>query len=80
MIGLSGGRVTVPQIFFDDDHIGGYDDLTRLIEKKDLIGILEDEKIDVACFQLCSSESVEKYSHDHRMFDSIEKIGLGMST
>ena len=30
--------------FFDDDHIGGYDDLTRLIENKDLIGILEDEK------------------------------------
>ncbi len=44
MISLSGGRVTVPQIFFDDDHIGGYDDLTRLIENKDLIGMLEDEK------------------------------------
>jgi len=23
------GRTTVPQIFFDDDHIGGYDDLIR---------------------------------------------------
>ncbi|MEL0124500.1 MAG: glutaredoxin 3 [Alphaproteobacteria bacterium] len=44
MISLSGGRVTVPQIFFDDDHIGGYVDLTRLIENKDLIGMLEDEK------------------------------------
>tara|TARA_X000000950_G_scaffold257865_1_gene324743 strand:+ start:284 stop:550 length:267 start_codon:yes stop_codon:yes gene_type:complete len=44
MISMSGGRVTVPQIFFDDDHIGGYDDLTRLIENKDLIGMLEDEK------------------------------------
>ena len=44
MISLSGGRVTVPQIFFDDDHIGGYDDLTRLIENKDLIEMLEDEK------------------------------------
>ena len=44
MISLSGGRVTVPQIFFDDDHIGGYDDLKSLIENKDLIGMLEDEK------------------------------------
>ena len=44
MISLSGGRVTVPQIFFDDDHIGGYDDLSRLIEDKDLIEMLEDEK------------------------------------
>ena len=44
MTSLSGGRITVPQIFFDDDHIGGYDDLTRLIENKDLIGMLEDEK------------------------------------
>ena len=44
MISLSGGRVTVPQIFFNDDHIGGYDDLSRLIEDKDLIEMLEDEK------------------------------------
>ena len=44
MISLSGGRVTVPQIFFDDDHSGGYDDLIRLIENKDLIGMLEDDK------------------------------------
>ena len=44
MISLSAGRVTVPQIFFDDEHIGGYDDLTSLIENKDLIRMLEDEK------------------------------------
>ena len=44
MISLSAGRVTVPQIFFDDEHIGGYDDLTRLIENNDLIEMLEDEK------------------------------------
>ena len=37
MTRLSGGKVTVPQIFFGDDHIGGYDDLIRLIEQKDLI-------------------------------------------
>ena len=44
MIRLSGGRVTVPQIFFGDDHIGGYDDLKRLIKNKDLIEMLDDEK------------------------------------
>ena len=27
---LAGGRKTVPQIFIDGRHIGGYDDLSRL--------------------------------------------------
>lgn len=27
MLARSGGRRTVPQIFFDGDHVGGYDDL-----------------------------------------------------
>jgi glutaredoxin 3 len=45
MISLSGGRNTVPQIFFDDNHIGGYDDLMRLLEDGDLSRKLEDEKI-----------------------------------
>ncbi len=26
----SGGRMTVPQIFIDDEHIGGYDELSAL--------------------------------------------------
>ena len=30
MIRKSNGSTTVPQIFFDDDHIGGCDDLVRL--------------------------------------------------
>ena len=30
MIQRSGGRTTVPQIFIDDRHIGGCDDLMRL--------------------------------------------------
>lgn len=30
MIEKSGGRMTVPQIFIDDQHIGGYDDLAAL--------------------------------------------------
>ena len=43
MISLSNGRQTVPQIFFDEYHIGGYDDLTKLIEDGDLVRKLEDE-------------------------------------
>lgn len=30
MVKKSNGRKTVPQIFFDDRHIGGYDDLYAL--------------------------------------------------
>jgi glutaredoxin 3 len=29
----SGGRRTVPQIFIDDKHVGGYDDLNDLDRK-----------------------------------------------
>ena len=36
MIKLTDGRKTVPQIFFDDKLIGGYDDLAA-IHKKGLI-------------------------------------------
>lgn len=30
MIALTGGRITVPQIFIGETHVGGYDDLTKL--------------------------------------------------
>jgi glutaredoxin 3 len=30
MVERSGGRQSVPQIFIDGDHIGGYDDLSAL--------------------------------------------------
>lgn len=30
MLQRSGGRRTVPQIFIDDYHVGGYDDLSAL--------------------------------------------------
>ena len=30
MIARSGGRMTVPQIFVGDTHVGGYDDLAAL--------------------------------------------------
>ena len=32
MVSRSGGRKTVPQIFFDDQHIGGLDDLQQHIK------------------------------------------------
>jgi len=36
----SGGRTSVPQIFIDDRHIGGCDDLMSLERTKSLDGIL----------------------------------------
>ena len=36
MIKKSGGRTSVPQIFFKDRHIGGCDDLYRLEEENGL--------------------------------------------
>tara|TARA_B100000767_G_C19541741_1_gene441074 strand:+ start:31 stop:285 length:255 start_codon:yes stop_codon:yes gene_type:complete len=33
MIAKANGKRTIPQIFFDDEHIGGYDDV-RALEKE----------------------------------------------
>ena len=33
MIAKANGKKTIPQIFFDDQHIGGYDE-TRALEKE----------------------------------------------
>ena len=33
MLKKSNGKRTIPQIFFDDEHIGGYDE-TRALEKE----------------------------------------------
>ena len=33
MIELSDGRTSVPQIFFGENHVGGYDDLKRCYEE-----------------------------------------------
>jgi glutaredoxin 3 len=40
MIKKSGGRLTVPQIFIDDVHIGGCDDLYELESQKKLDALL----------------------------------------
>jgi len=36
----SGGRRTVPQIFVNDQHIGGYDDMARLDRQNKLDALL----------------------------------------
>ena len=43
MIELSDGRTTVPQIFFGENHIGGYDDLKRFYDEGKLSLLLKNE-------------------------------------
>ncbi|MDP6351568.1 MAG: glutaredoxin 3 [Alphaproteobacteria bacterium] len=40
MVARAGGRSTVPQIFFDDRHIGGSDELAALDRAGELDGLL----------------------------------------
>ena len=41
MITKANGRRTVPQIFFDDQHIGGYDDIRALEKENKLQDLLK---------------------------------------
>tara|TARA_B100001996_G_C18616613_1_gene575990 strand:- start:1057 stop:1311 length:255 start_codon:yes stop_codon:yes gene_type:complete len=41
MIQKSNGKRTIPQIFFDDRHIGGYVELRELEKKGDLNSLLK---------------------------------------
>ena len=41
MISKSNGKRTIPQIFFDDEHIGGYIELRELEKEKKLLEILK---------------------------------------
>ena len=41
MIKKSNGRRTIPQIFFNDQHIGGYQELRDLEKKGDLLNLLK---------------------------------------
>ena len=43
MIKLSKGRTTVPQIFFGENHVGGYDDLKRFYNEGKLNLLLKNE-------------------------------------
>ena len=41
MIKKANGRRTIPQIFFDDYHVGGYVELRELEKKGELLNILK---------------------------------------
>ena len=41
MIKKSNGRRTIPQIFFDDQHIGGYDEVRALEKENKLQDLLK---------------------------------------
>lgn len=41
MIEKSGGKMTVPQIFINDFHVGGYDDLEKLNKEGKLDDLLK---------------------------------------
>ena len=41
MIKKANGRRTIPQIFFNEDHIGGYQELRELEKKGELLNLLK---------------------------------------
>ena len=41
MLSKSNGRKTIPQIFFDDLHIGGYEELRALEKKGELLNLVK---------------------------------------
>jgi len=41
MIKKANGKRTIPQIFFDDHHVGGYIELRELEKKGDLINLVK---------------------------------------
>ena len=41
MIKKSNGKRTIPQIFFDDYHVGGYQELRELEKTNELLKLLE---------------------------------------
>ena len=41
MISKANGKRTIPQIFFDDQHIGGYDEVRSLEKENNLLELLK---------------------------------------
>ena len=41
MITKANGKRTIPQVFFDDQHIGGYDDVRALEKENKLLDLLK---------------------------------------
>ena len=46
MVARSHGRTTVPQIFINDKHIGGNDDMQRLLADGRLLALLQEQPQD----------------------------------
>jgi GrxC family glutaredoxin len=55
----AGGSKSVPQIFIDDRHVGGADDLYDLEEAGKLDRLLMGSILDVALLQMCSGPDIE---------------------
>jgi glutaredoxin 3 len=45
MLTKSNGRRTVPQIFFDEYHVGGYKELREIEKKRELDNLLKKTKV-----------------------------------
>ena len=41
MLSKSNGKKTIPQIFFDDAHVGGYEELRALEKKGELLNLIK---------------------------------------
>ena len=41
MLSKSNGRKTIPQIFFDDLHVGGYEELRAVEKKGELLNLVK---------------------------------------
>ena len=41
MLAKSNGRRTIPQIFFNDHHVGGYEELRALEKKGELLNLIK---------------------------------------
>ena len=41
MIKKANGKRTIPQIFFDDRHVGGYQELRELEKKGELLNLVK---------------------------------------
>ena len=45
MLIKSNGRQTIPQIFFDEYHVGGYEELREIEKKRELDNLLKKTKV-----------------------------------
>eukprot|EP01094_Clydonella_sp_ATCC50884_P018321 TRINITY_DN3373_c0_g2_i6.p2 TRINITY_DN3373_c0_g2~~TRINITY_DN3373_c0_g2_i6.p2 ORF type:complete len:152 (-),score=51.50 TRINITY_DN3373_c0_g2_i6:13-468(-) len=80
MVRLAAGRKTVPQIFFNNDHIGGADDLESLEEEgtldQKLNSALEQEvELDVKVATTVEAEAPAERSETREFFICVDMLG-----